>query len=85
MEAMLDNNGGFNKQSEQGKLSLYIEKVSEQLMNLSPVIRQYATLGVMNIFQKYLGEGTPVNNDYVSIEETIAGLGIAIVSFLRNI
>lgn len=83
MEAMLDNNGRFNKQSEQGKLSLYVEKVSEQLMNMSPVIRRYATLGVMNIFQKYLGEGTPVNNDSVSIEETIAGLGIAIVSFLQ--
>lgn len=84
LEAMLDINGRFNRQSEQGKLSRYMETVSEKLMRIDPSIRKYATLGVMNIFQRFLGEGVPVNNDTVSIEQTIIGMGIAIDLLLRQ-
>lgn len=83
LEAMLNVDGKFNRQSEQGKLSRYVETVSEKLMQMEPSIRKYATLGVMNIFQKFLGEGVPVNRDTVSIEQTIIGMGIAIDLLLR--
>lgn len=85
MEAMLDRNGQFNLQSEQGKLSRYVETVSEEIMNMDPLIRQYATLGIMNLFQKYLGEGTPVNGDAVSVEKTLAGIGVSIGPLLRQL
>lgn len=84
LEAMLDKNGRLNRQCEQGRLSAYAETVSEELMSLRPSVRQYATLGIMNIFQKYLGRGTPVNNDSVSLEKTVAGLGVTIGSILNQ-
>ncbi|MBQ7794101.1 MAG: DUF2974 domain-containing protein [Clostridia bacterium] len=84
LEAMLDRNGVLRPQCRQGKLSQYIETVSAALMNMKPIIRQNAALGIMNIFQKYLGEGTPVNSDNVSLEKTVAGLGIAIGSILHS-
>lgn len=85
IEAILDNNGRFYPQCEQGKLSKYMETVSKEIMRLKPAVRQYATLGVMNIFQKYLGSGIPVNGDAVSTEKTIAGLIIAVGSLLHNL
>ena len=85
MESMLDIKGNFNPQSEQTKLSSYVEMVSYELMSMEPKIRQYATLGVMNIFQKYLSKGTPVNNDNVSREKTIAGVILSISTFLKQI
>ena len=85
MEAMLDKNGNFNKQCEQGELSEYVENVSKELMDMDPSLRQYATLGIMNLCQKYMGKGTPVNGDEVSTEETVAGLGISIAPLLLNL
>ncbi|MBQ8202983.1 MAG: DUF2974 domain-containing protein [Clostridia bacterium] len=85
LEAMLNANGRFNRQSEQGELSRYVESVSQKLMNLESRIRKYATLGVMNIFQRFLGEGIPVNRDRVSIEQTVMGMGIAIDLLLHQL
>ena len=85
MESMLNINGGFNPQCEQARLSKYVETISKELMSMNPKIRQYATLGIMNIFQKYLGDGIPVNNDKVSTEKTIAGIILSIKTLLRQI
>lgn len=85
MQAMLDNNGKFNTQCEQGELSEYVENVSKELMAMDSSYRQFATLGVMNIFQKYMGKGTPVNGDEVSTEETILGVGISAVPLILNL
>ena len=85
IEAILDKNGKFRLQTEQGKLSLYVENISKELMSQKPSTRQYATLGIMNVFQKYLGQGVPVNNDSVSIEKTIAGIGLSIGYLLRQL
>ena len=84
-EALLDNTGNLNPQTTQGKLSGYVESVSNELMSLNPAIRKYATLGVMNIFQKYLGKGIPVNEDHVSLEKTVAGLSVAVGVFLKQL
>lgn len=56
LESMLNYNGEFNPICEQGKLSKYVEKISKEIMELEPSVRQYATLGVMNVFQKYFGK-----------------------------
>ena len=85
IEAMLDSNGRLTPPAQQGKLSLYVESISKQLMKMKPSVRQYATLGVMNICQKYLGRGMPVNNDSVSFEKTIAGISLAIASLLYRL
>lgn len=85
LEAMLEEDGRLRPPSEQGALSRYVEGVSDQLMALPPAVRQYATRGVMNVFQTYLGEGAPVNGDAVSPEETVAGLGIAVGLLLRSL
>lgn len=84
MESILNFNGSFNRQCEQGELSQYVETVSEKLMSMEPRIRKYATLGVMNIFQRFLGEGTPLNGDKVSLKQTIVGMGIAIDLLLQH-
>lgn len=85
LEAMMDDSGSFHAPCEQGNLSRYIQTVSDEIMEMPPAIRQYATLGVMNLLQTFLGRGTPVNNDAVSLEQTVAGLGIALGPLLRNI
>ena len=85
MEAMLDNRGRLRQQCNQGRLSAYAEKLSKDLMKMNPSVRQYATLGIMNIFQKYVGESIPVNGDSVSTEETLIGIAVAVGSFLRNL
>ncbi len=85
IEAMLDKNGYLRPETVQGKLSLYTESLSKQIMKMPPEIRQYATLGTMNIFQKYLGKGTPVNGDFVSLNKTIAGISIAAASLLYRL
>jgi hypothetical protein len=85
LEAMLDNNGKFHPQCEQGNLSRYVETVSKELMSMKPSVRQYATLGIMNLFQTYLGDGIPVNGDAVSIEKTITGIGLSIGPLLHSL
>lgn len=85
MEAMLDKHGRLRKQCNQGRISSYAEKLSKDLMKLNPSVRQYATLGIMNIFQKYVGDGIPVNGDSVSMEKTLLGIAIAVGSFVRNL
>lgn len=82
LEAMLDSDGYFLAQGEQGKLSKYMQAVSEKLMSLRPAVRQLVTVGVMNVFQQYLGNGTPVNADAVSLEKTVAGIMIAVDTLL---
>lgn len=84
LEAMLNANGIFNRQCEQGELSEYVETVSQKLMNMEPRMRKYATLGVMNVFQKFLGDGAPVNEDRVSIKQTVVGMGIAVDLLLHR-
>lgn len=85
LEAMLDMDGRFQPQGEQGKLSQYIETVSQVLMRMQPALRQYVTLGVMNVFQTYLGKGAAENKDTVSLEKTIAGIALAIGPLLDPI
>ena len=85
MEAMLDKNGKFNKQCEQGQLSEYVQNISRELMEVEPVYRQFATLGIMNLFQKYMGKGIPANDDRVSTAETIVGVAVAIATLLANL
>lgn len=85
LEAILDKNGYLHTQTNQGILSAYARTVSDELMKLKTDKRQYATLGIMNIFQKFVGKGTPVNNDSVSLEKTVAGIGIAVNTFIKSI
>lgn len=85
LEAILGKDATFYRQSRQGILSKYVEGVSSQLMKMPPETREYATLGVMNVFQKYLGKGTPVNNDKVSLTKTVIGLSIASAQMLLNL
>ncbi len=85
LDSMLDSNGVFLPQANQGRLSEYVESVSDELMSIQPFVRQYATLGVMNVFQKYIGDGMPVNGDSFSTEKTIAGVGIAVGAIIRKI
>ena len=82
---MLDENGHLRNFTYCGKISSFVKNVSDELMKMPPSVREYATLGVMNVFQKFLGEGNPVNGDSVSIEKTIAGLGVALYPILKQI
>jgi len=83
MKALLDKNGNLNPKTVQGRLSQYAQGISEELMDMPPFIRKYATLGTMNIFQRYLGKGVAVNGDRVSFEETIAGIALTLPSLLN--
>lgn len=83
-EAILNTNGLFTAQAKQGKLSHYVEEVSQDLMRIKPFARQYATIGIMNLFQKYLGDGTLLKGDEISLEHTILGVNQLISAILTN-
>ena len=85
MDALLDEEGNLNPQTAQGSFSEYIEDVANEIMRMKPEKRQLATLGMMNLFQRYLGKGEPVNNDFVSLEKTVLGVAIAVREFLRKL
>lgn len=78
MESLFSQNGMLNEFTNQGKLSRYIESISGEIMAMTPKKRQYATLGIMNVFQKYFGKGVPVNADSVTINKTIIGIMVAL-------
>lgn len=85
LEALLDEQAVLRPQGAQGELSRYIQNVSKDLMSLPPFLRKYATLGIMNIFQKFLGKGPPVNGDAVSLKQTITGISLALGPLLQNL
>ncbi len=85
IESMLETNGVLRPACPKSKFFAYIEDVSAEIMQMKPSLRRLATLGVMNVCQKYFGSGVPVNGDFVSAEATIAGVGIAIRSMLRRL
>ena len=85
MEAILETDGRLRPFCDQGSLSRYVESVSKELMSIRPTLRKHATLGIMNIFQRYPVEEAAEGSDTVSLSETIAGLGIAIGPLLRGL
>ncbi len=85
IESMIETNGTLCAACPKSRFFAYIEDVSDEIMRMKPSIRRFATLGVMNVCQKYFGSGTPVNGDFVSNETTVAGVGIAIRSMLRRL
>lgn len=84
MHAMLDENGNFNGQTEQGDISIYIQGMSEEIMALDPDVRKYITLGLMNIAQEGLGGSKTVNGDFVSDVDTKIGLVLSVPSLIIN-
>lgn len=84
LEAMLDQNGRFRPQSEQGELSRYVETVSEKLMRVPPAMRQCVTLGAMRIFQEYLGKEHPINADAAALARTVGGITAALGPLLQS-
>lgn len=83
-EAILDKTGILRSQANQGKLSIYIENISNKLMKIKPSIRQHATLGVMSIFQKYLGEDSSDGNNSFVEEDIIEEIGNSIGPFINR-
>ena len=52
LEAILNDFGSLRKETGQGKLSHIARNLSDKLMYAPRSVRQYATSGVMNIYQK---------------------------------
>jgi len=85
INAMLSMDGGFNKQTEQGELSKYLEMQSQEIMRMDPQYRQYVTRGIMDICQSLLGRGIPVNGDSVTEEDMYKGIWIVILPFIIDL
>ncbi len=85
MEALLKKSGTLCEECPKSKFFSYMEDVSEEIMHMKPAKRRLATLGIMNLCQKYFGSGTPVNGDFVSFEATVAGVVIAIKTMLKRL
>ena len=77
IDGILDENGKLNPMCDQGKLSETVSNLSNELMELNPVIRKHGTVGAMNIFQKYVSKDTPINGNPISMQRTIAGMILA--------
>ncbi len=56
MEAILQQDGTFQPPCPQGKISRSVGALSDGLMALPPGVRQHATVGLMELFAKLMGE-----------------------------
>ena len=75
----------LNPYTGRGLLSDYISSLSDKVMSLAPSARKYATLGIMNIFQKYISETNSLNDDIGDIQSTISEISVAANKILKNI
>lgn len=55
LEAILQDNGKLTEFTEQGVFSRKLAAASDGVMALPPGLRQYATTGLMNLVQEYIG------------------------------
>lgn len=84
LEAILTPSGVLRPQTAQGRLSEYVEGVSDELMSISPAVRRYAAIGIMNIFHRHYSKDTSEDDASLSAEETIAGISVTIGAILRQ-
>ncbi len=70
LEAILTDYGNLRKENGQGKLSHIARNLSDKLMFMPPSLRQYATTGVMNIYQK-IADSDGLNIDAIIKNITI--------------
>lgn len=84
MEAILDEEGRLRPLSGQGHISRYIQGVSRRLMALPSAVRRYATVGLMDLFQQYMGEPAPCG-ERLSKKERAVGLGLSIGPLLAEL
>lgn len=84
IEAMLDGEGRFHPVTTRGALAAYVASVSDELMALGPQKRQPAVLGVMNLLQTFVGRTAPLGGERISVEDTVAGLALAMRTVLRK-
>lgn len=81
IEAILDSHALLTRECKRGQLSLFAGRVSDRLMALPPDKRSYATVGVMSLFDRYLGDG----NGKIPTEKTLAGLWLAVGSIIAGL
>ena len=74
LESLFLSSGYLRAECNQGYISEYVSSVSDKLMKLPPNKRKYATIGVMNIFQKYIDNGIKKNNSKKSLEAIIKSI-----------
>ncbi len=55
LEAILQPDGQLTEWCEQGEFSQKLQALSAQVMALPPRLRKYATTGLMNLVQEYIG------------------------------
>ncbi|MEN8906032.1 MAG: Mbeg1-like protein [Clostridiales bacterium] len=61
----LNDSGKFTTQAEQGYLGKLVHFISDDIIKIAPDSREHVTSAVMDIMQKKLGYGKPVNNDRI--------------------
>lgn len=84
IEAILDEEGRLRPPHEQGKISRYVENISDRLMALPPSVRQYATVGLMELIQKHVG-APPIGGEQTRLTDDRKGLGLSIGPLLVNL
>ena len=84
IDSVITPGGYLRSQCERGRIAEYMMEISDEIMELEPSFREYATVGAMNIFQKYVGKGTPVNSGKVSEEKIIGAMAVTVGLVLKN-
>lgn len=74
IDGILDENGFLNDFCAKGMLAETVTNLSNELMELAPIIRKEGTVGAMSIFQKYVSKDVPISGNKISMKRTIAGM-----------
>ena len=84
MESILSRKGILNSQSNQCILSACVQSASDEIMNLKPDLRKHATVGIMRIFQKYVGNA-PQSEAGMPAGQSVAAIAMALGAMLKSL
>ncbi|MBQ4526620.1 MAG: DUF2974 domain-containing protein [Clostridia bacterium] len=74
IDAILNKTGALRDEVPKSRLSKYAESISDEFLSLSPGFRKIAASPLMSMFEKYLGNGKPIN---MSNEEIIGAIAVS--------
>ncbi len=77
IDGILDEDGFLNDPCPRGLLAETVSNLSNEMMELNPVIRKQGAVGAMSIFQKYVSKDAPISGNEISMKRTIAGMVFA--------
>ena len=77
-DCFMNLDGSLTEFTEQGDISVFVQSLSQSLMDLPPILRCIATNGLMDVAELVLGNGKPVNGEELSLSDIMGAIPLVI-------